>query len=60
MKSPKRNWEQFALLLIDIQRDFWTEELASSFPDFPANVERLLALCRIYCPIYAEKGNGFC
>ena len=44
--STKRNWEQFALLLIDVQRDFWTEQLAQNFPDFPANVDRLLALCR--------------
>jgi nicotinamidase-related amidase len=46
MMSPKRNWERFALLLIDVQRDFWSERLAPSFPDFPANVGRLLALCR--------------
>ena len=44
--SAQLNWEQFALLLIDVQRDFWSEELAASFPDFPANVGRLLALCR--------------
>jgi nicotinamidase-related amidase len=46
MMSPKRNWDRFALLLIDVQRDFWSERLAPSFPDFPANVARLLALCR--------------
>jgi nicotinamidase-related amidase len=46
MSSTQRNWEQFALLLIDVQRDFWSEQLAPSFPDFPANIERLLALCR--------------
>ena len=46
MMSTPRNWEQFALLLIDVQRDFWSERLAPLFPDFPANVERLLALCR--------------
>jgi nicotinamidase-related amidase len=46
MMSTKRNWEQFALLLIDVKRDFWSEQLAPSFPDFPANVDRLLALCR--------------
>ena len=46
MTSIKRNWEKFALLLIDVQRDFWSEQVAGSFPDFPANVDRLLALCR--------------
>lgn len=35
-----------ALLLIDCQRDFWTEEHALAFPDFPAKVAELLALCR--------------
>ncbi len=38
-------WGQFALLLIDVQRDFWPEKLAKCFPDFPANVTKLLALC---------------
>jgi nicotinamidase-related amidase len=41
-----RDWSPFALLLIDVQRDFWPEQLASIFPDFPANVTRLLELCR--------------
>lgn len=40
------HWEQFALLLIDVQRDFWSERVAEHFPDFPSNVARLLALCR--------------
>ena len=42
----ERNWEQFALLLIDVQQDFWPEKLAASFPDFPDKVARLLAFCR--------------
>jgi nicotinamidase-related amidase len=42
----KRNWNQFALILIDVQKDFWTEQLAMSFPDFPAKVDHLLTLCR--------------
>jgi hypothetical protein len=45
MKS-KLNWKQFTLLLIDIQQDFWSERLQSSFPDFPGNITRLLTLCR--------------
>ena len=44
--STKRNWDQFALLLIDVQQDFWSERLQPSFPDFPTNVDRLLSLCR--------------
>lgn len=46
MKKTEHNWELFALLLIDAQRDFWSEKMVEYFPDFPANVARLLALCR--------------
>jgi nicotinamidase-related amidase len=41
-----RDWRPFALLLVDVQRDFWPEHLAAQFPAFPANVARLLAFCR--------------
>lgn len=41
-----RDWSQFALLLIDVQKDFWSEQVAQSFPDFPTNIARLLTLCR--------------
>jgi nicotinamidase-related amidase len=46
LTSIHRNWGQFALLLIDVQQDFWTEEIAKSFPTFPRNVARLLEICR--------------
>ena len=46
MKKRKCDWEQYALLLIDVQRDFWPEKMVKYFPDFPAKVARLLALCR--------------
>ena len=46
MSLVERDWREFALLLIDVQVDFWPDKLAESFPDFPANVDRLLALCR--------------
>ena len=46
MTDSKRNWGQFALLLIDVQHDFWSEQAARIYPDFPANITRLLALCR--------------
>lgn len=44
MSEIDRN--QFALLLIDVQKDFWTEEMTISFPDFDSNVATLLGLCR--------------
>lgn len=42
----KRNWEQFALLLIDVQQDFWTPEIQKHFTTFPENVANLLYFCR--------------
>ncbi|MCG2767879.1 MAG: cysteine hydrolase [Anaerolineae bacterium] len=46
MTNKKRDWRHFALLLIDVQQDFWPERMAESFSDFPANITRLLTLCR--------------
>jgi nicotinamidase-related amidase len=44
--DPPHDWAPFALLLIDVQRDFWTDQMAAHFPDFPANIARLLDFCR--------------
>jgi nicotinamidase-related amidase len=41
-----RDWQQFALLLIDVQENFWTEELEQAFPAFPQNISILLRFCR--------------
>jgi nicotinamidase-related amidase len=46
MTAKQRDWGQFALLLIDVQRDFWPEQVAREFADVPENIARLLALCR--------------
>lgn len=46
MADAPRDWQQFALLLIDVQRDFYDDRLAACFPDYPARVARLLATCR--------------
>jgi len=40
------DWDEFALLLIDVQGDFWNDDVAAAFPDFPAGVRRLLETCR--------------
>lgn len=40
------DWRRFVLLLIDVQRDFWPEETARAFPDFPSRIESLLDYCR--------------
>jgi nicotinamidase-related amidase len=46
MATPQRDWRAFVLLLVDVQQDFWSEARAQSFPDFPANITKLLTLCR--------------
>jgi len=46
MTNTQHNWDQFALLLIDVQRDFWSERVAHAHPDFPANIATLLTFCR--------------
>jgi nicotinamidase-related amidase len=46
MVRTERDWGQFALLLIDAQRDFWEKEMAEMYPHFPSNIARLLQLCR--------------
>lgn len=43
--DKNRDWGPFALLLIDVQTDFW-DEVGTYFPDFPDNVRRLLDFCR--------------
>ena len=37
---------EFALLLVDVQKDFWTEEMTIAFPEFETNIEKLLGYCR--------------
>lgn len=46
VKYEPRDWSHFALLLVDVQRSFWPSRGKPDFPGFPANVARLLALCR--------------
>jgi ureidoacrylate peracid hydrolase len=46
MTNARRNWEQFALLLIDVQYDFWPGEIAEHFPQFPDRIASLLKFCR--------------
>ncbi len=46
MSDEAGEWDPFALLLIDVQKDFWTEGMPIAFPEFDKNVATLLALCR--------------
>lgn len=46
MSNTPHNWEAFALLLIDVQYDFWPMEIAEHFPEFPDRVTSLLKFCR--------------
>lgn len=40
------DWSAFALLIVDVQRDFWTQPRRRLHPEFPANLGRLLAFAR--------------
>jgi nicotinamidase-related amidase len=46
MNSASRNWESFALLLIDVQQDFWTDKMSQTFADYEKHVRQLLHVCR--------------
>jgi len=46
MNDDKRNWDSFALLLIDVQQDFWAEGMSQKLPGYEQNVSRSLDLCR--------------
>ena len=46
MPTNTRDWSQFALLLIDVQEDFFRKETQKYFPNFQDNVAKLLAFCR--------------
>jgi len=46
MMNIENDLSHFALLLVDVQKDFWPDKLAELYPDFPQNVSNLLSLCR--------------
>ncbi|MDA0681639.1 MAG: cysteine hydrolase [Proteobacteria bacterium] len=46
MSESVRKWDPFVLLLIDVQRDFWSADMSQAFPDYQNNVRALLANCR--------------
>ena len=39
-------WSDYALLLVDVQHDFWTDAVASTAPGFLDGIESLLSTCR--------------
>ena len=46
MTASDLDWRSWALLMIDVQRDFWTEAHARRAPCFPRRAADLLAFCR--------------
>ena len=46
MNAISRNWDSFALLLIDVQKDFWKGEMSQTFADYEKHVRQLLHMCR--------------
>lgn len=45
-QHERRDWSAFALLLIDLQEDSWSDRLAQHFPAFAAHVEELVHIAR--------------
>lgn len=41
-----KGWKDSVLLLIDVQQDFWTPQVAAQNQDFPSCTARLLQICR--------------
>ena len=46
MTHAKKDWGAFALIVIDVQNDFWDERNQKCFPLFPQNLARLLTWSR--------------
>ena len=46
MSSGTKSWDSFAIVLIDVQKDFWTDDMSSPLTEFQENVARLLRLAR--------------
>ncbi len=46
MNATARSWDSFALLLIDVQKDFWKDDMSQTVGDYEKNVRRLLHTCR--------------
>ena len=42
----RRDWSPYALLLIDVQEDFWPAGMDETFPHFKDSVARVLGICR--------------
>ncbi|MBT8079083.1 MAG: cysteine hydrolase [Gammaproteobacteria bacterium] len=46
MPDEQRDWSVFALLLIDVQHDFWKDGMSMPRETYESNVARLLRVCR--------------
>ena len=44
--NVQRDWEKFALLIVDVQQDFWSNRISKKFSNFSVNISKLLNLCR--------------
>ena len=42
----KQDWNDFALILIDVQQACWSSHTQVAFPRFSTNLASLLSLCR--------------
>ena len=39
-------WSRYALVLVDLQNDFWSEEVAATAPELPERIAALLVYAR--------------
>jgi nicotinamidase-related amidase len=46
MPHSAGSWDSFALVLVDVQRDFWREEMSVPLAHYEKKVSELLACCR--------------
>lgn len=44
--SGREAWRRYAVVLIDLQQDFWSDEVASNAPELPARIADLLEFAR--------------
>ncbi|MGB8859649.1 MAG: isochorismatase family cysteine hydrolase [Ilumatobacteraceae bacterium] len=57
--GPHDGWRQYALLLIDLQHDFWPDEVAAVAPSLPDRVAELLAYARSHGLLVVHVRAGF-
>jgi ureidoacrylate peracid hydrolase len=53
-------WSRYAVVLVDLQEDFWPAEVASTAPELPVRVAELLEFCRTHDLTVVHVRARFC